>query len=1487
VVSAADVVVHVVAAHRVGELTSALCRHLGLGADEVDDVAVVVARTGELLDADTAVGTTGLLSGDRLLLRRSVGPSAVPPSRPGIDGSWPSTLVVDVVAGPMAGSSLRVGTGRWSIGRGTDAHVRIDDPSVSRHHADVTIGPDLTVSVRPFADAAGAVTVNDDDIVGPVPVGPDDVVALGDTRVLVRPVRPGRDERPDRIGHVDFHRTPYRRQVARVGDVDPFGPIPVRPEPRRLQVFAVVTPLAAGIAMFAVTGHLQFLLLTLISPVAMVATSFEDRRSGRRTFRDEVAAFRDGLVEHRRRLATLRQEERIDRHRAAPDLADLIRRAEARAPDLWARGRSAADFLVLRLGLGSDRVRHPIELEPGGDRDLRDEALATTHGLGRVDHVPVVVDLAESAVLALDGGPRVVDGLLTSLVVQAATLHSPADLIVVAALSGGRRLGWVKWLPHVRSVTSPIPGCHLATTTPEADSLVRRLLDVIAFRRAESVGPDRPRRWPHVLAVLDGLLEPDPADVARLLDSGHGVGVSVIWLAPSEARVPRQATVTLTVDGSRARGGRLRSTDAAEPDREVELELLSADLADRAACALAPVRDASTPSQSTAVPRTAPLLDVLGVGRPTTTWVIDRWRRASGHSLRCPIGIGALGTVEVDLVHDGPHALIGGTSGSGKSELLQSIVATLAAGHPPARLNLLFVDYKGGATSQVFRDLPHTVGVVTNLTAALSRRALVSLRAELDTRMTILEGRAKDLAEMLEVAPADAPPSLVIVVDEFATLVKEVPEFVAGVVDIAQRGRSLGIHLVLATQRPSGSVDENILANTNLRISLRMLDRAESTAIIDSPDAADIPVPLRGRGLIRLGPRRLLEFQSAFGGAPVVTRAHRPPVLVGSFERPDDSPVAEAPGRHVADRGGPTDLLPPPTHLAVLLDAISSAAGELALAPPRRPWRDELPAIVAIGTILADPAAAAARSWPGRHVVVGLLDDPEHQDQRPAVVDLEEGGGLLVFGSGGSGKSTLLRSVAAGAVSAARAGGRPVAMVAFDFASRSLGGLRALPEMVDVAAGDDMEAVTRHLVVLDAELARRRRVLADADAEHLTAYDRGADASRPELPRIVVLIDGFGGLMDTLLDPSRSGPVGAGDEWHERLLRIVVDGRQVGIHTVITAGRRAEVPARVHAAISNRLILRHADDGSYAEHGVGRGRSEQLEHGAGRGLLQGTTLVQVAVVSREPGAKAQSAAIAALGGRPEASPATVLRSAPLPEVLQASDIAAAPSGRSAPTGVPAAVIGVADVTGRPVEVDLSWSDLTVAGPPRSGRSTALATVAAGLRSEHDVVVVGPPASPLGALALGRSCFGRPDELARFLEGLAAALALVDRDGPAPLRRPVLVVDDVDLLDDPQMTAAWERLARLDHLRVVAALETRALTGYPSGPMVGHARRARRQLVLQPADPSEFVQATGVRLPVRPGLRVVAGRGVLLTDRIPTVVQVARPSHPAIGRDHVG
>ncbi|MFP5328400.1 MAG: FtsK/SpoIIIE domain-containing protein, partial [Acidimicrobiia bacterium] len=647
-------------------------------------------------------------------------------------------------------------------------------------------------------------------------------------------------------------------------------------------------------------------------------------------------------------------------------------------------------------------------------------------------------------------------------------------------------------------------------------------------------------------------------------------------------------------------------TDPGIPEQEMELARVHPEVADRVARALAPVRDATAGSATSALPRSAPLLDVLGVERPDPRWVAENWLTRRPYGLAHPLGLGIDGPVTVDLVSDGPHALIGGTSGAGKSELLQSVVASLAATYPPSRVNFLFVDYKGGASSTVFRDLPHTVGCVTNLDGELALRALTSLRAELNRRMKLLEGRAKDLAEMLERHPEEAPPSLVIVVDEFATLVEEIPDFVAGMVDIAQRGRSLGIHLVLATQRPSGAVNDNILANTNLRVALRMLDPSDSSAVIGSQVAAEIPVPLSGRAYARLGPREVVAFQAAHASAPLAADRSDARVLVEAFpaEEQELASLAAATGR-VGASGV--------THLDALLDAVRVAARQLDLPLPRAPWCDVLPQHLTLAAVLeARPPGPAS---PGRSVTLGMVDDPEGQCQYPATVDLEEGGGLVVYGSGGSGRTTTLRTAAASAAS--DGGPEEVVIFGLDFASRSLRSITSLPHVAAVATGDDLEAVTRVIALLDAELDRRRQLLAEAIAENLSAFlARGGD-----LARILVLVDGYPSLAAALTGGGYASPL---DRWLDAFHGVVLHGRQVGIHTILTADRRASVPALLQAGLANRIVLRQADENAYADHGVGSIRARGLDLAPGRGLWQARQVVQIACVSERADAAAQA-----------------------------------------------------------------------------------------------------------------------------------------------------------------------------------------------------------------------------------------------------------------------
>ncbi len=1449
-----DVQIEVDNTRSVADVTRTLLAALQL-APHPDATGVLLARTGVILDPEQAIGRCGVVSGDDLVIDPPYRPQRVPaiPIR---------AVTLDVLSGVDAGTSILLLQGTFSIGRDPACQVVLRDPTVSRHHLDVTVAADWTVTVTAKESVENGVVVNGQRSEGQRGVDDDDVLALGATRIAFRSFVRDPDVRTDQLGQIEFHRTPYRPPVITDRTFSPIADVPKRPEPRRFRTISAVTPLAGGLAMFAFSGQPQFLALTLLSPVAIVGNWFDDRRSGRKKFAKDIVTFHERLAARKAELHTAVDAERRERNRAHPDLASLGRRSELRTEDLWARGRSAPDFLVVRLGVGDTASSIHAEAERGGDAMLRDEIAETHAGTDTVHGVPVVANLAEAGTVGIHGPDSMTWSLAASMVVQAASLHSPEDLVIVAAVGPDRPLSpWLKWLPHVRSVTSPLAGSHIAPDTASADELIGRLVEAAQMRSPS--GADRTdRRWPWLLVLIDAGLRPNPVLLARMLEAGAAVGITVLWVADSVAQIPRQASQVIDCRPMGTLGnGSVWFADSTKEPLNFEIETIGADVADRIARSLGPVRDASAGTETTSIPRTAPLLDVLGTGMPTGAWVVERWMRsAMNYGLPFPVGVSANGVFSLDLVEDGPHALIGGTSGAGKSELLQSIVASLATCHSPERLNFLFVDYKGGASSAVFGTLPHTVGYVTNLSAELSLRALTSLRAELNRRMLLLEGRAKDIAEMLEKFPDEAPPSLVIIVDEFATLVKEIPEFVVGIVDIAQRGRSLGIHLILATQRPSGSVNENILANTNLRISLRMLDRQESTAVIGSTEAAAIPVPLKGRGYARLGPRELVSFQSAYCGAPLSASDSVAPILVSDFEATGDLVRLDVGERRQTTGHGS------PTHLQAVIEAVVEANDILHIDTPRPPWRDVLADSVLLDKALLDDAmaTAAATGGPspagGRTVTFGVVDNPERQDQYPAIVDLEDGGGLLVFGSGASGKTTLLRTIALSAALTSKHD--PLAIVGFDFASRALASIAVLPQTIEIASGEDLEAVTRLIAFLGDEVTRRRTVLGAANAENLTLYERQRRQHDELLPRILLLIDNFGGMQAAI---SGGNLTTASEQWLDRMMQVVLDGRQVGIHTVVTADRRNAVPARLYSAIGNRLLLRHADESGYTDHGVSMARAKGLVLSPGRGIWQGDHIVQVAAVALPADGAAQSAALIDAATQMTSAPPVTLRSVPLPERLAISAVDDAPPG-------PFISLGRADLDGATAVVDLTWSNLMITGPPRSGRSTALETCAVRLGQRSEMYVVGGAASPLQRLGLARSAFGKAERINPLVDDLVAAATT---DGAKT--QLVLLIDDLDGFTDTALNGAWEKLAKLEELRLIASIETRSISGYTTNPLLTALRASRNLLLLQPADAGEIIQLTGMRASLRPGLRMPPGRGLLLCNRIPIIMQVCDPT----------
>ena len=1490
---------------------------------------VYLERSVTQLPLNAPILDSGIMSGDTLRFELY-----------GVDQidreSLSEAVSCDVTAGPEAGRSFVLLPGRHEVGRGAGNAVVLDDATVSEHHLSIIVYDDLTTALLPDTSATNPVVVNGRTITAVTTIGASDVVQFGATAVALRIFSRSSDAERDQLGQVPFRRTPYKPIIVSERAFKAIGNLPKKPEPRRFSPLPALLPVMLGLGAFALTRQPYTLMMMIMSPVMMIGTFVESRKTGRQKFADQVDNLGERLSRRKSEVEQALLEERAERISQSPDLADLARRATLRTLDLWARQRGDEEFLRTRLGIGVVRSKVTVEAETTGEDHLREVVAVTLAGHDRLAACPICVNLSELGVFGLYGPLPEVQAMCASVLLQAATLHSPEDLVIVVLEGHAQGLGtWVKWLPHTRSVNSPLAGPHVVDDESVAAEMMRELVSVARLRTAADDRTDH--RWPWILVVLDESADVDPALTSQLLELSPRAGISVVAAVESDARVPRQAKATFRCVP--LVGGTLSTvwfTEPRAPGEEFEPEPANARLIDQVAMSLAPLRDATSASAASAIPRVVPLLSLFGPELPSPMSVAATWAIPKPYGLRAPIGVGPSGPLELDLVEHGPHALIGGTSGAGKSELLQSIVASLIHEYPPTRLTFLFVDYKGGAASVVFNTVPHTVGYVTNLDSSLSLRALTSLRAELNHRMRLMEGKAKDLPEMLERFPDQAPPSLVIVVDEFATLVKEVPDFVAGVVDIAQRGRSLGVHLILATQRPSGSVNENILANTNLRISLRMLDASESKTVIGVGSAADIPLPLKGRAFARLGPRDLVEFQSAFTGAPLTQEREVSPVVVHRFgniprvggttttgrratrttrplapratiETSSASGLGHGPSgaqleasspfrppsvgvsyqgityQPTIDESGmlappvglpmppprpapPIETLPEPTapaapataqrhqapatvtHLNVLLDAVREAMPHIP--PPRKPWREMLPEQLHWSEI-ERPDYTSADGRRGRFVTIGMLDDPAAQAQYPAVFDLEEAGGLLIGGSGGSGKTTALRTAAVAAVTGATP--EEVSLFVIDCASRSLAALRDLPHVAAVATGDDLESITRVITVLSAELDRRRPLLSDLDvqAENLSSYlDKGY-----KLPRVVVIVDGFQNLGPILgtVKPMEVGPL----DWHTEFQRIVTDGRQLGIHVIIAADRRQAVPALLMSAIGNRLVLRQTDEGGYLDYGVPSALARGLELPSGRALWNGQ-LVQIGLVSDDPSAAAQGAAIAELGASVSGRVPAELRTAPPPDEVRVPLTASAPDRFT---------LGRTDVFGRVVEVSVEHTGLCVAGPARSGRTSTLRHVSRSLvAAGYEVWTVGIGDDIGGP---GRHAVGKVDPTLELLEDFAVLCESLPRPRPY-----ILVVDNVDRYDVTAFASAYDRVLKTETSRLIGAVETRNLSGYTQNTMLSEIRREPTMLVLQPESASDVLQYTGVRPQLRPGCKLTAGRGVLIVHREPQLIQVA-------------
>lgn len=1265
--------------------------------------------------------------------------------------------------------------------------------------------------------------------------------------VAARRSRPKYDLLPDRVARVAAQ--------PRLADAPPF------PKEQVGIPLAMVGALAIG------THNALTLLTAPIAAALPIFTYRRQRTQEKRKYERERGEWLDKLDEISKTLTDLAGQEEKNLRLESPAPEEWALRAYRRLAGLWERDPGQDDFLHVRLGLGRLLSRYETQVDDGTDiEDLEFKLIMSIAGreVGKdvvrpkVFDVPVTRDLRQHH-LGLVGPAALIDDVATDLLVQISCGHPPGAVGIAALLPASsearQRYEWLKWLPHTRSGSTLLPSARIVAGRDACDDFLVQMQRLHTERR-EHRAEEAPSSY--ALVVVHEAAEVDIALLTEVCDLADGL-VRVIWLGSSKDTAPKftRSLVELAKlepephpeePGKRKNGklGSLPSRPAeftgmfcGEDDEPLRFELNMFRAEPSATVhALAGLYDPRSSGTSAGVPQSAPL---SAVAELAATGYRDLPDISLADAFPLPMGLGEGGVLDLDLIGQGPHVLIGGTTGSGKSELLQTLTCGAISRYGPAEVSLFLVDFKGGATFAPFRELPHIVGYVTDMDQRNVNRALDFLRAELRRREKEFEdlGNAKEYREYLERAleraakgnRIDILPRLVVMFDEFATIVQDFErDTINAVIDIARRGRSWGVHLILATQQPTRDVVvPQVRGNVNARIALRTPSPDESLTIIDRPEAAHIPQNFPGRALMTLGGNRLVEFQTAFGGAPYIAAGTQALVAVTPFRvAPEARPRSPAPPSDQPKQKRGTE-----TQLQALVNGVAR------LDKPRSPGA----AVMLPALEDQDPWPTPAENW--KHVPAALTslwlgrrDLPKEQKQDELRVDLARGG-LCLVGPNRSGVTTTLVTVA-DAFAQQLTTNTQATVIAFDAANRLRTELGQRFENVITLSMTRLDEITRCIDQLWTRI--RQRMAQDLPAGDQSATD---DIGRPGAPpseAILLLIDGFEVLMGTLAAPGGTGL------WATRLMDVLTLGRRAGVYSVISVRSLQGLDRSIIGSQASIITL----------HGHYEGMAIPQDHRLpGFGLDRDGNLVQFFIPSAFPPADRRHVFDAGLA------------------------TSFAPDGwRRVPMALPQiragdleVGLGVDEVTHDTFLVSLADTHLLVTGTVRSGRTKLLLTLADQITAQ-----VGAPVAFFSPRGLPREGWREsvmlvtPEQLTE-LSGVQPAerAGWLAQLGVAQLKdgRTVLLVDDAHAIDPLENASTIHGLLRdlfrLAVIQPVAVCTVVAATNTPIPQLIEPMKKSGVSLYLSPsadrADVDNGYRLRGLKLQHRPG--VVYRRGDLI------------------------
>lgn len=954
-------------------------------------------------------------------------------------------------------------------------------------------------------------------------------------------------------GYPKFNRNTRVMTVINDEKIEVLDP-PAKPKKQKNNL---ITKLLPSLGMIAIgIGGVAFSPFMLISSGIGVVVGIVNYIQAKKEFKDNAAERIEkynAYIDNKRREIT---EERLKEQAALEEIyidSNVENQYFAHfSSHLFERSPEDGDFLCVRLGTGDTEAKKAVNFKKQERLEVEDDLQTKPEEISKefkyVHNAPIFCDLKEINAFGIVGTESNRFGIMKNIVIDICARHFQSDvkLFFVAKAENRDKVYWLRMLPHVYNETIGVR--NIVCDDESKNILFEYLYKELTLREQNKT------KQPHIVVFLYDEYGFQNHPISKFVSKAKELGITFIFFGNTRADIGQGCGYIAELKDS-GNGVLINTSDKSKSNDFIFTEVTDAQ-AENIVKLLAPVYTEELSLEGTLV-KNISLFKLLNILTVDDIDLDANWNRSQVfRSMSAPIGVSKSGVVSLDL-HDkahGPHGLVAGTTGSGKSEILQTYILSMALLFHPYEVGFVIIDFKGGGMVNQFKNLPHLVGAITNIDGKEIDRSLKSIKAELKKRQRLFaEAEVNHIDKYIKKYKAgeenEPLPHLILIVDEFAELKADQPEFMKELISAARIGRSLGVHLILATQKPSGQVDDQIWSNSRFKLCLKVQDQADSNEVLKSPLAAEIKEP--GRAYLQVGNNEIFElFQSAYSGAP---------------EKSDNSNVKEFTVYALADSGKRIPVYRQKkkksgngnrTQLEAIVNYVSEYASRSNLA--------KLPDICLPPLAERIDYSCKVDNLDSLCVPIGIYDDPDNQLQDVTGINIF-GENTLIIGSSMSGKTNLLQLIIRGI--ADRYTVDEVNIYIIDFASMVLKNFESLNHVGGVVVSNEDEKLKNLFKLILGEIASRKEKLLSAGVSNYLSYK---EAGNTDIPQIVLMIDNLTALNELYLQDD------------DTLLTICREGIAVGISVIVANSQTQGIGYRYMSNFASKVALFCNDSGEYS-----------------------------------------------------------------------------------------------------------------------------------------------------------------------------------------------------------------------------------------------------------------------------------------------------------------